>query len=36
MRWGGHIACVGDLRNRYKMLIGMPEGENPLLRPGHR
>jgi hypothetical protein len=26
MRWAGHVACVGEGRNVYRILVGMPEG----------
>jgi hypothetical protein len=25
LRWEGHVACTGELRNAYKILIGKPE-----------
>jgi hypothetical protein len=30
MRWGGHVAHVGEMKNTYKILIGTPEGKRPL------
>jgi hypothetical protein len=27
---GGHIACIKDVRNAYKILVGKPEGNRPL------
>jgi hypothetical protein len=33
MRWAGHIACIGEIRNSYKILVGMPEGKRPVRRP---
>jgi hypothetical protein len=36
MRWKGHIAGVGELRNAYKILVGKPEGKRPPRKPGHR
>jgi hypothetical protein len=32
MRWPGHIACMAEMRNAYKVLIGKPEGTKPLGR----
>jgi len=32
MRWAGHVACIGDKRNAYKILVGKPEGKRPLGR----
>jgi hypothetical protein len=36
MRWTGHIACIGEKRHTYRVLVGKPEGKRPLGRPGHR
>jgi hypothetical protein len=33
MRWAGHVACMGEGRNVYKVLMGKPEGKSPLGRP---
>jgi hypothetical protein len=33
MRWAGHVACVGEGRNVYRLLVGKPEGKRPLERP---
>jgi hypothetical protein len=33
MRWAGHVARMGEGRNVYSVLIGMPEGRRPLGRP---
>jgi hypothetical protein len=30
MRWVGHIAHMGELRNAYKILVGKPEGKTPV------
>jgi hypothetical protein len=30
MRWAGHMARMGEGRNLYRVLVGKPEGENPL------
>jgi hypothetical protein len=36
MRWAGHVACMGEGRNVYRVLVGNPEGKRPLGRPRHR
>jgi hypothetical protein len=36
MRWVGHVACMGDVRGAYNILVGRPEGRRPLGRPRHR
>jgi hypothetical protein len=36
MRWAGHVACMGEVRGAYNILVGMPEGRRPLGRPRHR
>jgi len=33
MRWAGHVACMGDRRGAYRVLMGRPEGKRPLGRP---
>jgi len=30
------VACMGEMRNAYKILFGMPEGKRPLGRPRRR
>jgi len=32
MRWAGHVACMGDRRGAYRVLVG----KIPLARPRHR
>jgi hypothetical protein len=32
MRWVGHVACMGERRGIYRVLIGRPEGKRPLGR----
>jgi hypothetical protein len=32
MRWAGHVAGMGEKRNAYRLLVGMPEGKRPLGR----
>jgi hypothetical protein len=36
MRWAGHIACMGEGRGAYRVLVGRPEGRKPLGRPRRR
>jgi hypothetical protein len=33
MRWAGHVACIGEGRGVYKVLVGRPERRKPLERP---
>jgi hypothetical protein len=33
MRWAGHIACIEEKGGAYSMLVGRPEGRQPLRRP---
>jgi len=28
LRWVGHVACMGDMRNLFKMLVGSPKGKD--------
>jgi hypothetical protein len=32
MKWAGHVARMGEERNAYRILVGMPEGKRPLGR----
>jgi hypothetical protein len=36
MRWAGHVACMGEGRGVYRILVGRPESKRPLGRPRHR
>jgi hypothetical protein len=36
MRWAGHVACMGEERKVYRVLMGKPEGKRPLERPRRR
>jgi hypothetical protein len=36
MRWAGHVACMGEGRGVYRVLVGRPESERPLGRPRRR
>jgi hypothetical protein len=33
MRWAGHVACMGEVRNAYNILVGKAGGRRPLGRP---
>jgi hypothetical protein len=33
MRWAGHVACMGEGRGAYRVLVGRPDGRRPLGRP---
>jgi len=36
MRWAGHVACMGEERAVYMVLLGKPEGRRPQGRPRRR
>jgi hypothetical protein len=36
MRCAGHVACMGEERNVYRVLVGKPGGKRPLERPRRR
>jgi hypothetical protein len=36
MRWAGHVASMGEMRNAYKTWVGKPEGKTLLGRPWRR
>ena len=36
MRWAGHVACMGERRGVYRVLVGKPEGNRPRGRPRRR
>jgi len=36
MRWVGHLACMGEGRGVYGVLLGKPEGKRPMGRPRRR
>jgi hypothetical protein len=36
MRWAGHVACMGEGRKLYKVLVGKPKGKRPFGRKRHR
>jgi hypothetical protein len=33
MRWAGHVACMGEKINAYRILVGKPERRRPLGKP---
>ena len=33
MRWVGNVACMGERRGIYRVLVGKPEGKRTLGRP---
>jgi hypothetical protein len=33
VRWAGYVACMGEERKVYKVLVGKPKGKRPLERP---
>jgi hypothetical protein len=33
VRWVGHVARMGTMRNAYKMLVGIPERRRPFGTP---
>jgi hypothetical protein len=35
MRYVGHVACMEENRNAYKVVVGKPEGKRPLGIPRH-
>jgi hypothetical protein len=36
MRWAGHVACTGEERKMYEVLLGKPERKRPLGRQRYR
>jgi hypothetical protein len=36
MRWTWHVARMGEKRSAYRILVGRPEGREPLGRPRRR
>jgi hypothetical protein len=36
MRWAEHVACMGEGRGVYRVLVGKPEEKRPLGRPRRR
>ena len=36
MRWAGHVACMGERRGVYRVLMGKPEGKRQMGGPRRR
>jgi hypothetical protein len=36
VKWVGHVACLGDNKNAWGVLVGKPEKKELLGRSGHR
>jgi hypothetical protein len=36
MRLVGHVACLGEIRDAYRVMLGRSEGKRPLGRPRRR
>jgi hypothetical protein len=36
MKWARHVACMGEGRNLYRVLVGKHKGKRPLERPRSR
>jgi hypothetical protein len=36
MRWAGRVACMGEEKGVYRVLVGNPEGKTPMGRPRRR
>jgi len=36
LKWVGHVACMGEMRNVYKTFTGKPERKKPCGRQRHR
>jgi hypothetical protein len=36
MRWAGRVACMGERRGVYRIVVGKPERKRPLRRPRRR
>jgi len=34
MSWAGHVACLGDRRGVFRVLLGNPVGKSHLGNPG--
>jgi hypothetical protein len=32
VRWAGHVACMWEKPDAYRILVGKPEGQSPLGR----
>jgi hypothetical protein len=36
LRWAGHVACMGDRRGAYRVLVRRSDGKRSLGRPRYR
>jgi hypothetical protein len=36
MRWAGHVASMGEMRNVHNILVGKPKEKRPLGKPRRR
>ena len=36
IKWTGYVACMGERRGIYRVLVEVLEGKTPLWRPRHR
>ena len=36
MRWAEHVACMGERKGVYRVLVGKPEGKRPLRKHRRR
>jgi hypothetical protein len=36
MRWAGNVACMGDMRGAYRVLVGKPKGKRLFGRPRYK
>jgi hypothetical protein len=36
VRWAGHVACIGEMRNAYRILFCKPEGKRFIGKPSHK
>ena len=36
IRWAEHVACMGEMRGAYRILMGKSEGNRSLGRPRHK
>jgi hypothetical protein len=36
MRWARHVACMGEIRNAYKISVKKSDGKRPLGEPRRR
>jgi hypothetical protein len=36
LKWVDHVACMGEMKSAYKILVGRPKGRRPIMKPTHR